>query len=169
MKPDPLAPPRADLGVLILGIWRLRSREDYDRGGRRLIDPVLGPDPLGILCFSPEHFAAQFMNRSRGTNPAAPAVAPSAGGAAPMGANNTSAVGGYDAYFGRYALDARAGTIAVTLEGALAPANIGMTATREVRVNGDELQIRLDTNAADGTPITRTLTFDRLFPSDSRP
>lgn len=158
MKPDPLAPPRADLGALILGIWRLRSREDYDKDGRRLIDPYLGPDPLGILCFSPKHFAAQFMNRTRVE------TLPSAGAAAPMAVNNTSAVGGYDAYFGRYELDARAGTIATTLEGALAPANIGMTATREVRANRDELQIRLGTNAADGTPITRTLTFDRLHP-----
>ena len=66
VKPNPLPPPAPDLGAAILGIWRLTSREDYDAGGRRLIDPVLGAEPLGIVCFAPKQFAAQFMNRSRG-------------------------------------------------------------------------------------------------------
>ena len=77
-------------------------------------------------------------------------------------ANNTGAVDGYDAYFGTYDLDAARGTVVVTLEAALTPANIGKTFMREVRVVGDRLIIRLNTNAADGTPITRTLTFERL-------
>ena len=77
-------------------------------------------------------------------------------------ANNTGAVGGYDAYFGTYDLDPARGTVAVTLEAALTPANIGKTFMREVRVVDDRLIIRLTTNAADGTPITRTLTFERL-------
>ncbi|HTL99660.1 MAG TPA: lipocalin-like domain-containing protein [Candidatus Omnitrophota bacterium] len=156
MKPDPLPPPAPDLAAAILGIWRLTSREDYDAGGRRLIDPVLGAEPLGILCFAPKQFAAQFMNRARGLDswsqtPAAPAA----------GINNTGAVDGYDAYFGTYDLDAAAGTIMVSLNGALSRGNIGMKATRDVRVAGNRLWIRLATSAADGTAITRTLTFER--------
>ncbi|HYJ32672.1 MAG TPA: lipocalin-like domain-containing protein [Candidatus Binatia bacterium] len=160
MKPDPLPPPDLDLSRTLLGVWRLVAREDYDASGRKVIDPFLGPDPIGILSFAPKQFAAQFMNRSRGGG-SAPA-APSAGALPPAsGVNNTSAMDGYDAYFGTYDLDAAAGTITVSLEGALARGNIGMKATRDVRVAGERLWIRLATNAADGTPITRTLTFER--------
>ena len=106
------------------------------------------------MSFARSRFAAQFMNRRR--SPAGePAIAS-------PGTNNTSAVNGYDAYFGTYRADAAAGTINVRLEGALSPENVGLEATREVRVVGDRLLIRLATTAADGTPITRTLAFERL-------
>ncbi len=42
MQPEPLSAPTADLATAIVGIWRLVAREDYDRRGRRVIDPVLG-------------------------------------------------------------------------------------------------------------------------------
>jgi hypothetical protein len=165
-QPGPLPVPSDDLGRALLGIWSLLSREDFDREGRRLIDPILGADPLGILCLAPGHFAAQFMNRRRSSAPdSAPASsgpAPTASAPAPPAANNSSALDGYDAYFGTYALDAGRGTITVRLEGALSPANIGQEFTREIRVVGDRLLIRLATTAADGTAITRTLTFARL-------
>ena len=151
---EPLPPPGADLGRAILGTWRLLSRIDLDGEGKRHVDPFLGADPLGILTFTPNSFAAQFMNRLRD-------AAPPPGASAP-GANNTSAVGGYDAYFGTYVFDPKAGTIATTLEGALSPANVGVTFTREIRVVGDRLWIRLATTAADGTPVTRTLTWERV-------
>lgn len=160
MKPDPLPAPGADLKTAILGVWSLISREDYDAAGARLVDPILGADPIGILTFAPKQFAAQFMKRSRGASGPSPA----AGGgtsAAAAGANNSSAMDGYDAYFGTYDLDLRSGTITVALEGSVVPANIGLRFTRDVRVTGDRLSIRLATTAADGTPITRTLTFER--------
>ena len=153
MKLEPLPSPDADLNRAILGMWRLVSRIDLDSAGNRHIDPFLGADPIGVLCFTPNHFAAQFMNRRRD---AAPGDGPST-----SGANNTSAVGGYDAYFGTYVFDPVGGTIATTLEGALSPANIGVTFTREIRVVADRLLIRLATTAADGTPVIRTLTWER--------
>lgn len=153
MKAEPLPPPATDLNRAILGTWRLVSRIDVDAEGKRHVDPFLGADPIGILTFASRHFAAQFMNRMRDG-------AAQAGSSAP-GANNTSAVGGYDAYFGTYAFDPNGGTIATTLEGALAPANVGATFIREIRVVGDRLLIRLATTAADGTPVTRTLTWER--------
>lgn len=158
MKPEALAPPGPDLKRAVIGSWKLVSREDYDREGRRIIDPILGADPIGILTFTSGHFAAQFMNRRRGTN--ASGASPVASPAAPR--NNTVAVDGYDGYFGTYTLDAAAGTISTTLEGSIAPANIGVTLTRDIRVKGDRLTIRLETAAFDGTPITRTNTFERL-------
>jgi lipocalin-like protein len=153
VKLEPLPSPAADLNRAILGTWRLVSRIDLDGEGKRHIDPFLGADPIGVLSFTPNHFAAQFMNRKRDAAPPA--------GSSASGANNTSAVGGYDAYFGAYVFDPSAGTIATTLEGALSPANVGVTFTREIRVVGDRLLIRLATTAADGTAVTRTLTWER--------
>jgi hypothetical protein len=135
----------------MLGVWLLRSREDYDAQGTRHIDPFLGADPLGILSFAPHHFAAQFMNRDRSSAPA--------GG--PAGANNSAAVNGYDAYFGTYTLDLAAGTIATRLEGSVSPANIGMVFTRAIRVVGDRLFIQLATTTPSGVAVTRTLVWDR--------
>lgn len=155
MKPEPLPPPSADLASEILGSWRLVSREDYDAEGRRHIDPILGGDPLGFLTFAPGAFAAQFMKRDRGASTSSQATA--------AGVNNTGAVDGYDAYFGRYEVDAREGAITVTLEGSISPANIGLTLRRDIRSAGNRLWIRLATTAADGTPVTRILTFERIY------
>jgi Lipocalin-like domain len=147
-----VTPSGRSLKADILGVWRLTSRVDVDAGGRRRVDPALGADPLGMLCFSPAHFAAQFMRRDR-TAAEAPA---------PAGANNSRAVDGYDAYFGTYDLNEAAGTLLVRLEGAISPDNIGRTFERRIAVAGDELTITLATTAGDGTPLTRRLIFARL-------
>jgi hypothetical protein len=138
----------------IAGVWRLESRRDVDASGRVHIDPVLGPDPLGMLCFSSGHFAAQFMKRDRIEAIDQPLFVP--------GSNNSCAVNGYDAYFGRYTLDETAGTLQVHLDASIVPSNIGRTFTREVSVQGNTLTIALATTTTDGTPVTRTLTFTRL-------
>lgn len=158
MKPDPLPKIRDDLATTLLGAWSLTSREDYDAEGRRRIDPFLGADPLGLLFFSPTHFAAQFMKRDRHMDPA-----PETSGAVTSapGANNTNAANGYDAYFGTYRVDATSGRVVVRLDAALTQANVGQEFTREIRVEGNRLFIRLGTGAPDGTPITRTLVFER--------
>jgi len=152
---NPVAPPRAEsLHARLLGMWRLESRIDLDAAGQRRIDSVMGADPLGILCFSADRFAAQFMRRDRSPTPAAlPAGS---------GANNSSAVNGYDAYFGTYTVDEAAGTMRTTLEGAITPANIGSVFERHLAIAGGKLTIRLATQAVDGTPVTRTLTFARI-------
>ena len=60
--PKPLTP---DLATAILGVWKLKSREDVDAAGIIHTDPFLGLDPIGMLCFGGVHFAAQFMKRDR--------------------------------------------------------------------------------------------------------
>ena len=64
----------------IVGFWSLVSRIDVDAAGHRHIDPALGADPLGVLCFAPGRFAAQFSKRDRsdvvGTRRARPSLAP---------------------------------------------------------------------------------------------
>ncbi|HUL54046.1 MAG TPA: lipocalin-like domain-containing protein [Opitutaceae bacterium] len=154
MKSDAAPGPAVERKIQIIGLWRLESRIDMDSVGKRRLDPVLGADPLGILCFSADRFAAQFMRRDRSqTSPPLPA-----GG----GANNSSAVNGYDAYFGTYTLDEATGALRTQLEGAITPANIGSVFERQIEVVGDKLVIKLATTSADGAAITRTLTFVRL-------
>ena len=154
MKSVSLPPPTAQLSASIIGVWKLKSREDYDAAGQRKIDPILGPDPLGVLCFAPGYFAAQFMKRDRsaGESELQPV----------QGQNNSRAVNGYDAYFGSYQLDEKAGTLTTYLEGSIAPSNIGSTFVRDIRVLDNELTIQLPTTAFDGTAVTRTLVFTRV-------
>jgi hypothetical protein len=80
---------------------------------------------------------------------------------APPGSNNSMAVGGYDAYFGTYAVDEAAGSVTQRVVGALSPGDVGKVVTREVRIEGDRLTIELATSGADGEPLTRTLTWVR--------
>jgi hypothetical protein len=72
------------------------------------------------------------------------------------------AQGGYDAYFGTYTIDDEAGSVTQRLLGALSRENVGAVLTRAMKVDGDRLVIRLDTNAADGVAVTRTLTWQRV-------
>ena len=97
MKKASLPQPTVNLAAKILGIWRLKSREDVDAAGQVQIDPFLGRDPLGILCFGPTHFAAQFMKRDRSRKENVPQRVRTK--------NNTAAVNGYDAYFGTYTVE----------------------------------------------------------------
>jgi Lipocalin-like domain len=154
MKKDPLPPPTANLATAIIGFWKLKSREDVDATGKVHIDPFLGRDPLGILCFGKTHFSAQFMKRDRsGQETVLQPVAAK---------NNTARVNGYDAYFGSYSVDEIKGTLTTRLEGAISPANVGDTYMRDARVVGDELIVQLQTTTLDGTAITRTNTFSRI-------
>lgn len=153
MGNTPLHDQEGDLARVIVGLWRLTAREDYDGDGRRLVDPHLGADPIGLLAFSETSFSAQFSKRDR-SEPSLTVSAPSE--------NNSSAVGGYDAYFGSYRIDESGGSIVVRLEGSISPANVGREFTRAVRASESELVIKLETVTDDGTPITRTLTFERL-------
>jgi hypothetical protein len=154
MKKVSLPSPTANLATAILGVWKLKSRVDVDDTGEIRVDPLLGPDPLGILCFGPSHFAAQFMKRDRSR----PEIV-----AQPLQAkNNTAAVNGYDAYFGTYTVAEIAGTLTTHLEGSISPANVGNVYIRNIRVVDNELIIQLPTTAADGTAVTRTNTFSRI-------
>jgi hypothetical protein len=138
----------------IQGTWWLLSREDYTKDGQRKIDPILGSDPIAILVYAHNYFAAQFMKRDRKTDSITQASAPSE--------NNTAAIGGYDAYFGTYQRDEKTNHVAHTLVGSINPENIGMTVYRDLQVEDDKLIIKLDTTTQQGEPIIRTLTWKRI-------
>lgn len=140
----------------LIGTWELVSREDRTAAGERRVDPGLGADPIGVLTYdSGGRFAAQFMKRDRS------APAPEAG-PGPAGANNSRAVGGYDAYFGEYTVDDGKGAVTQKLLGALSPENVGMTLTRVMSVEADVLTIELATTTVAGEPVTRTLRWRRI-------
>ncbi len=142
------------LSATLPGTWRLQSRIDMTAAGERRPEPSLGENPLGLLIYDRSgNFAAQFMRLDRSV------VVPDG----PAGAkNNSRAQGGYDAYFGTYTIDDEKRTVTQRLLGALSSENVGAILTREMDVQGDALVIRIDTTAADGEPVTRTLTWQRV-------
>ncbi len=145
------------LSASLPGTWELLSRIDVTDAGDRRVDPALGAEPVAWLIYDRSgHFAAQFMRRDRSTATGALVDAPAAG------ANNSRAQGGYDAYFGSYAIDDAAGTVTQRLLGALSAENVGMVLTRGMLVEGDRLTIHLRTTAATGEPVTRTLVWRRI-------
>ena len=142
------------LSATLPGTWQLLSRIDVSVSGERRPEPSLGEDPHALLIYDRGgNFAAQFMRRDRSVNvPDGPSGA----------RNNSRAQGGYDAYFGTYVIDDEKGTVTQRLTAALSREHVGAVLTRAMKVEGDGLIITLDTNAADGTPVTRTLTWRRV-------
>ena len=142
------------LSEVLPGTWKLLSRIDVTAQGERRLEPSLGEDPVALLIYDRAgHFSAQFMRRDRSTRaPDAPVI----------GKNNSRAQGGYDAYFGTYSIDDQNGTVTQRLLGSLSHENVGMVLTRAMEVTGDSLVIRLETSAADGTAVKRTLTWQRV-------
>lgn len=143
----------APLSATLPGTWRLQSRVDVLASGERRPEPTLGDDPIALLIYDRNgNFAAQFMRRDRSV------VVPDGPGGAK---NNSRAQGGYDAYFGTYTVDDEAATVTQRLLASLSPENVGNILTRAMEVDGDSLVIRIETTAADGAPVTRTLAWLR--------
>ena len=144
----------ANIENKIQGTWWLLSREDHTSDGQRKLDPIFGSDPIAILVYANNYFAAQFMKREGSDGSVS---APNA-----AGQNNTSAVGGYDAYFVTYQVNEETKQVAHTLVGSINPGNIGMTVYRNLLVEGDKLTIKLETTTQDGEPVIRTLMWKRI-------
>jgi|EndMetStandDraft_8_1072994.scaffolds.fasta_scaffold78759_3 hypothetical protein len=141
------------LSETLPGTWQLLSRIDVAASGSRRPEPSLGEDPVALLIYDRAgNFAVQFMRRDRSGD-----VRDGSTGAA----NNSRAQGGYDAYFGTYRVDDESRTVTQTLVGALSREHVGAVLTRAMDVQGDRLVITLETNAADGSMVTRTLTWRR--------
>jgi hypothetical protein len=146
----------APLSGTLPGTWTLVSRVIRSASGDS-VPSALGDDPIALLIYDEAgNFAAQFMRRDRSG-----VDSPEATAATPSGANNSRAIGGYDAYFGRYTIDDAAGTVTQTLVGSLSPDNVGQVLTREMRVDGDRLTIDVATTTPAGEPATITLVWSR--------
>jgi hypothetical protein len=137
----------------VVGAWQLESRTVRRSDGTVVSDPVLGDRPLGRLFYDASGvMMLQMMRMGRSAAIGTPADAKDRG--------NPRVVLGYDAYFGRYTVDERAGTITHRVEGSLFPEDLGKDFVRRLTVNGDTLTLSF-TSAADGAEITRTLVFRR--------
>jgi len=119
-----------------------------------VVPSALGDDPVALLIYDDVgNFAAQFMRRDRSGDDGI--------ASASSAANNSRAIGGYDAYFGRYSIDDERGTVTQTLVGSLSPENVGHVLTRAMQVDGDRLTIEVATTTPDGEPATITLVWNR--------
>jgi Lipocalin-like domain len=77
-------------------------------------------------------------------------------------ADTAQTVLGYDAYFGTYTVDAKAGAVTHYLESALFPGDIGGDIRRRFSASAGTVTIGFDTSLRDGTPVTRTLVWSRM-------
>ncbi|HPG06531.1 MAG: lipocalin-like domain-containing protein [Saprospiraceae bacterium] len=152
MVPVSIPRPTGNLTTEIIGVWLLKTREDWTTDGQKRIDPTLGENPIGILAYAARHFTAQFMKRDRSDQSQMVSYA---------GTNNTVALGGYDAYFGTYEIDELSGKVKHTLTGSINENNIGISVWRDLRISGNQLIIQLETTTIEGEPIIRTLTWQR--------
>ena len=142
----------------LIGTWQLVSRIDRDASGNVIPEPSLGSDPLGYLIYdSKGHVAAQLTARNR---------SPDSAGAitSEANSNNPAHIGGYDAYFGRYEVDAQSRTVTHILDGALAPTDIGRHITRHFELAGDTLTITFEPGTQANGKITRTIIWRRIAP-----
>jgi hypothetical protein len=141
----------------IVGTWQLVSRIDRDSTtGQILGETTLGAAPIGYLIYDAAgHVAAQLSARDR------PSLVCDSSGSSPD-PNNNANIGGYSAYFGRYQVDAGAGTVTHVLEGALAPADAGKRLRRRFHIVGDTLTIQFELLVSEGNPRTRTLIWQRV-------
>ena len=148
---------QASLAKDLIGTWWLIDRIDRAADGSTRPEPTLGADPLAMLTYTKDRFAAQFMRRGREKESDAPAAATPTAAAK----NNTSAADGYDAYFGTYRV-LESGEVLHKLDASVVRANVGVEVTRSLAVADNQLTITLATATKDGEPVTRTLRWSRI-------
>ena len=150
---DAQRPPgdQSPTATAIVGTWELMSRTVRRADGATVIDPVLGEKPTGRIIYDAGGaMMIQMMRASRKEAISTPTD--------PLAKPNPRVLLGYDAYFGRYTLDVKAGTVTHHVEGSLFPEDLGADWVRPFTLAGDTLTLRL--TSADG--LTRTLVFQRL-------
>ena len=158
---DPTEQPQHTAAEQLAGGWRRVARVTTRADGKTLVDPGLSPTPSGVLIYDRSgHVAAQLSRPGRTTQ--------MLGGECRAahnikGTNDTSQpVLGYDAYFGTYTVDEKAGVVTHHLDSALFPGDIGKSIRRYFQVSGDTLTIKFHTTLADGTAVDRTLVWTRM-------
>lgn len=137
----------------LVGAWQLETRTVRRSDGTIVRDAVLGEKPLGRLLYDAS--GAMMLQMMRPGRAAAIGTPPD-----PRDAANARVVLGYDAYFGTYTVDERAGTITHRVQGSLFPEDLGRDFVRFFTLDGDTLTLTF-TSTADATAITRTLRFRR--------
>jgi hypothetical protein len=144
---------QASAAQRLVGGWRLETRTVTRADGSVVADAVLGSQPLGRLYYDASGgMTLQMMRRGRTAAIGVPTD--------PRDAANSRVVLGYDAYFGTYTVDERAGTITHRVEGSLFPEDLGKDFVRLLTLTDDTLTLKF--TSTDGSEITRTLMFRRM-------
>ena len=158
---QPKNPTASSISDQLVGSWRLVSRVTTAANGKTLVDPGLSATPKGLLIYDRSgHVAAQLSRPGRTVE----GLAEECRAAQQVKGTNDTAqtILGYDAYFGTFTVDAKAGVVTHHLQSALFPDDVGKDIKRNFSVSGDSLTIKCNTTTADGTPVTRTLLWTRM-------
>ncbi len=145
----------SDAGILV-GTWKLVAIEERNAQGESVTPLDYGPEPVGLLVYDATgHMSAQAMRRGRPPLPSddvhlAPAERAKA------------AFVGYNAYFGTYKVDQRAGVVIHHVEGSLIPNWEGTDQRRRFTISGDKLVLEPPAFQAGGQQRTRRLTWQRV-------
>ena len=107
----------------LIGAWRLVSLEEPGADGK-----IRATDASGLFVFTADgHAAVQVMKREAES--------------APSGGPVQYSIGGYEASFGKFTVDARAKTFDFRIEGALVRALIGKDHIRHFEIAGNRLVV----------------------------
>jgi Lipocalin-like domain len=150
-----------DVREQLVGSWSLASRVSTLANGEVLPDRGLAATPKGLLIYDRTgHMAAQLSRQGRTVE----MIAEECNEAAKIrGTNDTvQTVLGYDAYFGTFTVNEKEGFVVHHVESALFPGDVGKDIKRNFVISGDKLTIKFNTTTADGTPVTRTLVWERM-------
>jgi Lipocalin-like domain len=145
----------------LVGSWSLASRVSTLSNGEVLPDRGLATTPKGLLIYDRTgHVAAQLSRQGRTVE----MIGEECQEAAKIHGTNDTAqtVLGYDAYFGTFTLNEKEGFVVHHLESALFPGDVGKDIRRNFTISGDTLTIKFNTTTSDGTPVTRTLVWERM-------
>jgi Lipocalin-like domain len=156
-----LASVRPDVREQLVGSWSLVSRVSTLANGEVLPDRGLAATPKGLLIYDRTgHVAAQLSRQGRTVE----MIAEDCQEAAKIRGTSDTAqtVLGYDAYFGTFTVNATEGFVVHHLESALFPGDVGKDIKRNFAISGDRLTIKFNTTTADGTPVMRTLVWERM-------
>jgi len=145
----------------LIGTWALVSRASHLANGQVLSDPGLSETPQGRLIYDASgHVAAQLSRRGRTVEMIGEECGKVA--ATKHQPNTAQTILGYDAYFGTYTIHQKEGFVTHHLESAIFPGDIGTDINRNFKIEGDRLTISFDTTLQDGTPVKRTLVWERM-------
>lgn len=150
-----------DVREQLVGSWSLASRVSTLANGEALPDRGLAATPKGLLIYDRTgHVAAQLSRQGRTVE----MIGEECREAAKIRGTNDTAqtVLGYDAYFGTFTVNEKEGFVVHHLESALFPGDVGKDIRRNFAISGDKLTIKFNTTTVDGTPVTRTLVWERL-------
>jgi hypothetical protein len=148
----------------VVGTWLLESIVDTLESGS--VAYWMGRHPAGAIIYTASgHVSVQFVRDPRPLLPEAAESAPArVAGADPFGSLGADGLrdilGGYYAYFGRYAVSTAGDSITHFVETSLRPTEVGIAYRRAIRIAGDRLFISLRAEA-DGVPRHRGLTWRR--------